>query len=380
MNPKLSVGVDEFTAVLSADKAEIRGLEGWAPKAERMIEEFTGRANLERAFGKQKGLEGRAPQGYTVAYQYGDNPFYFAAAYHPLRPDMGVAIKFSAHSWAAYREKEHTDVRRFLRLVQSESYHVRLSRIDLAADYFDWGFSVDDVYQGLVSGRLEIRDHKGEANHSGLAAYAADGKAGTFYVGSRKAGTRLFLRVYDKKAEQTEKKGFRLREALGAKSWARFEAAFKGAYAHQLTGLIQGVNEGELDGFIAGKITEKYRFHDAASGAYADFTAALLDMRGKRFPCLHLESPRDNDLMRSFLHLANGSGLFPALYKCDEIWGDGAGAALLECLHGIYADGYEPNGDALAWLRKHKGALETRPLAETLALLKASWTKGRGGS
>ena len=40
------------------------------------------------------------PQGYTVAYQYGDNPFYFAVAYHPSHPKMGVIVKFSAYSWA----------------------------------------------------------------------------------------------------------------------------------------------------------------------------------------------------------------------------------------------------------------------------------------
>ena len=101
MEKQILLGVDELTLVLSlVDKSELEDLDEWQEKAESMISEFAGLANLETVFGSQRKLEDKCPQGYTVGYQYGDQPFYFAVAYHPLHPDMGVIIKFSAHSWS----------------------------------------------------------------------------------------------------------------------------------------------------------------------------------------------------------------------------------------------------------------------------------------
>lgn len=374
MNPEISVGIDELTAVLSADKALLKGLADWAQKAESMIAEFSRLAELERVFGMKKDLDGKPPQGYTAAYQYGDNPFYFAVAYHPSCPNMGVIVKFSAYSWAVYCQGGRMNAKRFLASIQSKSYRVRLSRVDFTVDYQNWDISVDDVYQRLLSHSLEIHNHKRETNHSGITAYEADGKASTFYVGSRKAGTRLFLRVYDKKAEQAEQGGFRYKESLNTKSWVRFEAVFKGKYAHQLTDIIMETGEGKLNDLIAGKVMEKYRFYDLENQKYTSFTTALLGKSKGAFPCLRLESPRDNEFINSLKHLVHGSGLFPTLYKCDEVWGDGSSMALLECLHDIYKDGYAPNDDVRLWLKRHKGTLGKQSLKDDIELLRLSRT------
>lgn len=378
MEKALSIGIDELTLVLSADKEGIERLEDWQPKAESMVAEFARLANLEDIFGAQKGLEGKCPQGYSVAYQYGDNPFYFAVAYHPLHPQMGVVVKYSAYSWSAYCKNGDMDIKRFLRSVQSGSYNTRLSRIDFTADYQNWPISVDGIYQSLIKNRLEIQDYKGRRNQSAVSALEVDGIASTFYVGSKKAGTRLFLRVYDKKKEQIATRGFRCREAAGTLSWVRFEAVFKGCYAHQLTDIIMESGEENLKGLIADKIAEKFRFYDLENGKYADFSAALFENAERQFQHLRLESPRDNDFIGSLLHLANGSGLFPALYKCDKVWGNGTSTALLRHLHGIYADEYAPNDDVLLWLKKHKGTLEGQTFQETLETFKALRDSGAG--
>lgn len=365
------LGVDECTVVLSADREAIGKLEDWQPYAEQMAAEFGKLAGLERIFGERKYLEGTCPQGYAVAYQYGDNPFYFAVAYHPLHPQMGVVAKFSAYSWAAYCQKGNTDIRKFLHAIQSGLYSARLSRADFTADYRDWQLSVDDIYQKLTAKRLEIRDCNGRKNQSTITGHEVDGEAGTFYVGSKKAGTRLFLRVYDKKAEQMGTHGFRYGEALKAASWVRFEAVYKGSYAHQLTDIIMETGEGGMAGLIADKIAEKFRFYDPEKGAYADFSAALLEKAGTGSGRLRLESPRDNDLAASLLHLANGSGLFPALYKCDMVWGGGTSEALLQSLHRVYREKYRPNDDVLLWLKKHKAATGEQPFGEMLGALGA---------
>lgn len=377
---KVLVGIDELTAVLMSAMIYEDGLAGWEEKSEKIIREFARLANLEGIFGKQKGLDGSPPQGYTVAYQYGDNPFYFAVAYHPSHPKMGVIVKFSAYSWAVYCQKGGTNIKRFLCSVRSKSYHVRLSRIDFTADYQDWDMSVDDIYQELKKGQLKIHNHKGETNHSQISAQETDGKAGTFYVGSRKTGTRLFLRVYDKRREQVEKKGFRYKEALNTKSWVRFEAVFKMDYAHQLTDVIMKTGEEKLEDLIADKITEKYRFYDLKNREYTDFTTALLGKSEGGYPRLRIEDPRDNDFMDSLIHLVQGSGLFPTLYKCDEIWGDKSSTSLLVCLYDIYRNDYAPNDDVRLWLKNHKETLAGQSLQNDLKLLMLSSAKRKPGA
>ncbi|GFH90697.1 hypothetical protein IMSAGC002_01947 [Lachnospiraceae bacterium] len=367
---KVLVGVDELTAVLMSAMIYADGLAEWEAKAEKMIKKFAQLANLEGIFGKQKELEGSPPQGYTVAYQYGDNPFYFAVAYHPSHPKMGVIVKFSAYSWAVYCEKMETDIKRFLGSVQSKFYRIRLSRVDFTVDYQNWDMSVNDIYQKLKKKQLEIHNHKGGVNHSEINAQETDGKASTFYVGSRKTGTRLFLRVYDKKKEQVEKKGFRYKEALNTKSWVRFEAVFKADYAHQLTHIIMKTDEEKLADLIADKIAEKYRFYDLTNKEYTDFTTALLKKSKEVFPRLRLESPRDNDFTRSLIHLVNGSGLFPAMHKCDETWGIKSSLVLLKCLYDIYTYNYIPNEDVQLWLKKYRSILLRHSLEEELELLK----------
>lgn len=367
---KVLVGVDELTAVLMSAMIYADGLAEWEAKAEKMIKKFAQLANLEGIFGKQKELEGSPPQGYTVAYQYGDNPFYFAVAYHPSHPKMGVIVKFSAYSWAVYCEKMETDIKRFLGSVQSKFYRIRLSRVDFTVDYQNWDMSVNDIYQKLKKKQLEIHNHKGGVNHSEINAQETDGKASTFYVGSRKTGTRLFLRVYDKKKEQVEKKGFRYKESLNTKSWVRFEAVFKADYAHQLTHIIMKTDEEKLADLIADKVAEKYRFYDLTNKEYTDFTTALLKKSKEVFPRLRLESPRDNDFTRSLIHLVNGSGLFPAMHKCDETWGIKSSLVLLKCLYDIYTYNYIPNEDVQLWLKKYRSILLRHSLEEELELLK----------
>lgn len=367
---KVLVGVDELTAVLMSAMIYADGLAEWEAKAEKMIKKFAQLANLEGIFGKQKELEGSPPQGYTVAYQYGDNPFYFAVAYHPSHPKMGVIVKFSAYSWAVYCEKMETDIKRFLGSVQSKFYRIRLSRVDFTVDYQNWDMSVNDIYQKLKKKQLEIHNQKGGVNHSEINAQETDGKASTFYVGSRKTGTRLFLRVYDKKKEQVEKKGFRYKEALNTKSWVRFEAVFKADYAHQLTHIIMKTDEEKLADLIADKVAEKYRFYDLTNKEYTDFTTALLKKSKEVFPRLRLESPRDNDFTRSLIHLVNGSGLFPAMHKCDETWGIKSSLVLLKCLYDIYTYNYIPNEDVQLWLKKYRSILLRHSLEEELELLK----------
>ena len=367
MNEKLLLSVDELTLVLSIDKSSIERIEEWESRAEKIIEEFE---QIENIFGEKKRIHSKMPQGYAVAYMYGDNPFYFAVAYHPSHIIMGIIVKYSAYSWSIYCSKSGLNVKSFLHAIQSDLYNFRLTRIDFAVDYQNWNLSVDKIYKNLMNGNLEIQDSNGKKNNSTISAYEIDGAAGTFYVGSKKTGTRLFLRVYDKKTEQIEKSGHRCEEAAYTTSWVRFEAVFKGDYAHQLTDIILETNGENLPDLIADKITEKYRFYDIGSENYTDYTTALIEKSKEDFDKLYLASPRDNDLQGSLLHLVSSSGLFSTLYKCDKIWGDETSTALLKHLYNIYKKYYKPNDDMAIWLKRHEGTLKKQSLDAQIKLLK----------
>jgi len=371
--PKILVGIDELTLVLSIEKEireEVEETENWKTVAEKIIRKFEEKAQLETIFGERCELTENRPAGYKVAYKYGNQPFYFAVAYHPAQCRMGVLVKFSGHSWAVYCADRNMNVKKFLQAVKSESYKQRLSRIDFTIDYQNWNMTVDDIYQKLVDNRLEIRNRSERKNNSEITGYEVDGEASTFYVGSKKTGTRLFVRVYNKRAEQIEKKGFRLDEALHTKSWVRFEAVFKGDYAHQLTEIIDKVQEEDLQNLIIDKVTEKFLFYDAEKNRYTDYTVALLKKAEKSFPQLRLESPRDNNFVSSLFHLVRNAGLFSALYKGDEIWGKSTSETLLSKLHQIYTEYYEPNDDVKLWLNKHTDTLQKETLEEQFVRLK----------
>lgn len=371
--PKILVGIDELTLVLTIDKEireEVEETESWETVAEKIIQEFEEKAKLEMIFGERSELTENRPAGYKVAYKYGNHPFYFAVAYHPIHCKMGVLVKFSGHSWAVYCAEGEMNVKRFLQATKSEAYNQRLSRIDFTIDYQNWDMTVDDIYQKLVDNRLEIRNHSERKNNSEITGYEVDGEASTFYVGSKRTGTRLFMRVYNKQAEQIVKKGFRLEEALNTKTWVRFEAVFKGDYAHQLTEIIDNIEEKDIPNLIVDKFTEKFLFYNNEKEEYENYTVALLEKAKNRFLKLKLESPRDNEFIGSLFHLVRNAGLFSALYKSSEIWGEDASKDVLSKLHQIYVENYEPNDDVKLWLRKHADALQKETLEEQFKRLK----------
>lgn len=369
-NQEVLASIDEITLVLFANKNSVGELAEWEQKAEKMITEFSQLAKLENIFGEKMSLEDKCPQGYSIGYQFGYNPFYFAVAYHSLHPQMGVIVKFSAYSWHVYCSQGKMDIKSFLHTVRSDTYICRLSRIDFAIDYQNWDITVNDIYQNLINEHLEIHNFEGKKNHSVISGYEVDGIVDTFYVGSKKTGSRLFLRVYDKRKEQIEKIGYRCKEAAETETWVRFEAVFKSDYAHQLTKIIMDTEDKNIPDLIVNKIAEKYRFYDLKSEKYTDYTMALIRKSEIEFPNLILKSPRDNNLISSLLHLITGSGLFSTLYKCDEIWGNKTSMILLQCLHDIYSKKYTPNSDVLVWLEENKSAMQKQSLAEEIEILK----------
>ncbi|MFD1430220.1 replication initiation factor domain-containing protein [Lacticaseibacillus mingshuiensis] len=379
MEPTLLIGIDEFTMVLTVDKSQLDDIRDWSPVAINVINRFSQMTELETVFGQETPLTGKIPQGYTIGYQYGDNPFYFAIAYHPENVQMGIVVKFSAYAWARYchewarLHQSPMTIKQFCLLMVTDDFQSRLSRIDFTADFQNYNFTVDDLYRHLTDGSWIIQNADGKKNPSGLSAHEVNKIVETFYVGSKKGNTRLFMRVYDKRREQMEQPSFRYEEALAVESWVRLEAVFKGKYAHQITDSIRdelGSDEQSMKAFIASKLLEKYRFVDVETEEYADLTVALLnvvDAGEHDFSRLRLESPRDSELIRSIQYLMFNSGLFTTMFKCDAIWGNNSGIELLLRMAAVYLRGRHPPDDAVRWVTLHRKEMAKRTLFELFA-------------
>ena len=341
---ELKVGCDEFTIVLTAP--DIVQAKDWLPISEKLIEEFINLSQIETVFGKLVPLIEKLPQGYTQGLTIDNEDCYFAIAIHEHFQNLGIIIKWSAHAWAMFQKKyfdifnQEMNIYVFLKMIQSNSYNARLSRIDLTADYKNYGYDLkpDTINNKYANKYYRICDCNEKYSRRTLECIMKDNRVDCLYIGSRKANTKSFMRVYDKKLEQIQKSGFRLQEALQCEDWTRFEVSYRQAYAHQITEQLKNLNSNiELSQFIASKILDKYRFVDMNTEEYTEFTSDLLKVaRNSNYSALRYEAPTNNSLTNSIRYIIKGSGLFAVLFKIENIWGEKAITEFFDKLLEIY--------------------------------------------
>lgn len=385
MDKKLLVSVDEFSLVLFLPTEEV--CENWVKAAYFMINEFIELSKIELLLGKVIDTNEKKPKAYSQALTIENVPYYFAIAFHDIFQHMGILVRFTGQAWAVYQQKyyEHfgkrINIAEFLKMIDSLLYTYRLSRIDLTADYINYGdLSPHTIYNKLIDETYCVLDHNGKNTKRKISAVQNDMETETFYIGSRKENSQLLLRVYNKKAEQINTNGFRLNEALECENWSRFEVSFRGTYAHQITEQFENINSDiELSQFIASKICDKYRFADVSTGSYTDFTNGLLALVGNSdYPALRTENPANNNLNKSIAHIISGSGLFPVCYKVGMIWGIKAEKELFQMLYDVYDRYYRKEFDKKpqihSWLKKNALSLSKQELKD--CFLSADISKG----
>ena len=383
------LGIDEFTLVLQPVHRVI--MDEWVMKAEEMIDEFIRLSRIEDVFEKMELTNQQLIQGYTVCYKLAERPFLCCLCFNEGNEDMGVCVKFSATAYTMYKREyyykynETMNLPKFLRMVQSNIYTQRLSRIDLTADYFNFPSAFakgeylhpNEIYYNLLQRKIKVTDHKGQSNIKTIASHNRDGIFETIYIGSKKK-SNTFLRIYDKKQEQLDNHGYRYEEAENCSSWVRFEAVYRSTYAHQIGTVLMNdtliQSDDDLQCFIAGKITDKYVFRDSANDEPLDFSEILLDIAsGKEYGSLVCPSPRDNELLYSLFYIVQNSGLMITLAKADMTYaGQDADKKIMEWLYKMYtdyyfqryADGKRPEVDK--WLKKHRKTAKDYPLNDLL--------------
>lgn len=386
LSPRIDVGIDEFTIVLQPTPRV--PIDMWAFEAQNIIHEFISLSKIEELFGELE-VTHKLVQGYNSGFTL-NRPFYFCICFNSELEAMGVCCRFSAYAWASYQEEfyktfdEGIDLAQFLRMVQSDIYSQRVSRVDLTADFFNMPnpiyegqhLSPDTVYNCLMRGQMAVVDHKGASNIKKFSAINNQGEYETCYVGSRKGNTSGFLRIYDKKKEQEETHGFRYADAIESQSWVRFEAVYKSPYSHQIgDALLDIYKKSDYECFIASKILDKYIFKLSATNETAYFSELLMMVAsGKEFESLECKSPRDNELMESLKYLVTNSGLYITLEKVRRLYNPQQQAVekVLKWLYEMFNEHYQEklartkNHEVDKWLTKHRETTQDQSLDDIL--------------
>ena len=81
------------------------------------------------------------------------------------------------------------------RLLDEPYWELRISRIDLAIDYFNFDMSVDELYKGIKGSSIILKNHRGIKNTSKIVATEVDNVVNTIYFGSKKKNSNALLRV-----------------------------------------------------------------------------------------------------------------------------------------------------------------------------------------
>lgn len=373
--PYILLNIDEFSLTILPEKGI--AIDEWEKYAEKIIDQFVRITQIEKIYdGKVTKMMTEKLEGYDVCYNLGIKDYYFAMAYHSIRADMGVCIKYSAKAWAIYQAKykqlydENIILPDLLqRINKAIKGVIRLTRIDMTVDYYNYEIDLNDMYEQLKNKSVLVQDDTGRCRIKRTSFQGEDEKIQTLYVGSKGKGTKGFLRIYNKKIEQIKNNGFRLNDAINCHDWIRYEAVYKGVYAHAITKelLKNDMDEQEFTCYIAKIITQKYRLFDLLTGEYRKETKDLLNIAdGSNSGRLRCDSPRDNTLKQSIKYMIFSSGLFSLLYKIENLFGEEGIRVFEKYLWGCYTSNIWRSAtmtrELNLWLKKHeelaKGCLE----------------------
>lgn len=386
LSPRIECGIDEFTIVLQPTPRV--PIDRWIAEAQNIIYEFIKLSKIEELFEEMEVTTHKLVQGYTSGFIL-NRPFYLCICFNSELEAMGVCCRFSAYAWASYQEEflrnfdEEIELSQFLRMVQSDIYSQRLSRVDLTVDYFNMPnpiyqgqyLSPDTIYNCLIKGQMVVVDHQGRSNIKTFSGINNQGEYETCYVGSRKGNTSGFLRIYDKKLEQEQTHGFRYADAIQTQSWIRFEAVYKSPYSHQIgDALLDIYTKSDYECFIASKILDKYILKLSATDEVMFFSELLMMVAsGKEFDSLECTSPRDNSLMQSLKYLVTNSGLYITLEKIQRLYPQQqAVEKVLEWLQQMFEKHYQEkvsrveNHEVDKWLMKHRETTQKQTLDDIL--------------
>ncbi|MCH3990754.1 MAG: replication initiation factor domain-containing protein [Lactobacillus sp.] len=209
------------------------GIETGKKVALKVIKFFS----FEKILGAGQELE-YGLNGYTKSLKYGTETENVLIMWSAEQPQMGVMVIFYGSGKKLYEELArncgiHID---WQKIIQEVYLHFRghISRIDIAADLINYGYSIHAIDGKLNQGIYEFVNGKTKRKIEldRITTFGDSGKVDTIYVGSRRSDS--FLRLYNKRKEALNKHNSYYFQAQRVIDWIRIEAEFKHRTAQKI--------------------------------------------------------------------------------------------------------------------------------------------------
>lgn len=144
-----------------------------------------------------------------------------------------------------------------------KDYRGHISRIDIATDLLNYGFSVNEISQRLKNQESFFINKQGNRISSNrFKIVGTTDEAQTLYIGSRKSDA--FLRIYDKKIEQNRIDGLYRSLAKECEDWIRIEGEFKHRLAKNIGTYITNLGTNNIYPYLLGCVLERWSLVDTA--------------------------------------------------------------------------------------------------------------------
>lgn len=271
---------------------------------------------------------------------------------------MGVIVKFSAQSLADYLKARKMQIYHFLQGLKSEIYDFRLSRWDCDVDFMNEKFTPTKIFKDLKDEKVLAYYQKPKNNkmifvkkNFKLQGFAIGKEVPTCYCGAVSSDSQL--KIYDKRLEQIQKHGSKMKYVLQFDSVIRFELALKHDLAHNFTDLLLKIHsDKELNNLILSVFLQKFYFKRATTGKHTSYTRKMEQaLKGQKSYLLGRLNA-DNDLMKRFQYLLYSSGTISTLFKVLALWGvDDLNQATDYIKQFVLT--WDPNDGCREWLKKH---------------------------
>lgn len=254
IKPTTKIKIDQMSFMIPMEEQTL--------KAEQLPQEFqvyNSLLHLTKVFGKPE-LFNYGHNGYSKSAQFGSSQSgSITLMYNPARIDMGLFLHMTA-SGKAYLENNSDKPINWHKILEQvyQVYHGHSSRIDIATDFINHGFSVAEVYQNLQSGKwLFIDSINRKIPPKRIGHIGVGEQVETIYVGSRKSDN--FLRLYDKKKEQMKANGPYHNIAASCVDWVRVEAEIKGRASRVLGSTIATLTTDDIYPYLAGYVYKHWK-------------------------------------------------------------------------------------------------------------------------
>ena len=204
--------------------------------------------------------------GYTSSYNFGsgEQGGNISVMWNETRKDMGILVDFTATGKALYESLAELhgipiNWKRIIEELYEKMGHI--SRIDIATDLINYGFSVNRIIQRLKNEESFFLNTQGnKINSNRFKIIGNYEEAQTLYVGSRKSDA--FLRIYNKKIEQDRASGLYRNLARNCNDWVRVEAEFKHRLAKDLGRYIATLTIDNIYPYLLGCVLERWSLVD----------------------------------------------------------------------------------------------------------------------